>query len=101
MTAATDIDSPAAHERVNTGMVDSASADAEASDLAISILSVHYLVPKYLTGAPGLLGNCAGCQWCGRFGSPKDARAAHGAHVLDELRSNGCHVVGIHLPDAT
>ncbi len=97
---ATDFDSHHVHEQVNTGPGDSAPAHAEASALLVNLLSVHYMVPKYLTGVPGLTGICAGCQWCGRFGSPKDARAAHGAHVLDELRSNGCDVVGIHLPDA-
>lgn len=70
-------------------------ADVQAGELMIGIIAVHCMSPKYLTGAPGLTGSCAGCQWCGRFSSPNEARRAHAAHVLDELRSNGCDVVDL------
>lgn len=70
-------------------------ADPGASDLMAGIISVHHMVPKYLTGTPGLTGICAGCQWCGRFDSPDAARLAHAGHVLDVFRSNGCDVVGL------
>lgn len=93
--AANDIADPRVHARTRTVAVASASVDTEASEIMVGILSVHYMVPKYLTGVPGLAGICAGCQWSGRFDSPKDARNAHGTHVLDVLRSNGFDVVGI------
>lgn len=86
---ATDVDSPRAREPHGAPT----PADVQAGALMAGIIAVHYMIPKYLAGTPGLAGICAGCQWCGRFGSVNDARRAHAGHVLDELRSNGCDIV--------
>lgn len=74
---------------------ETAPVDPGASELMAGIISVHHMVPKYLTGTPGLTGICAGCQWCGLFDSPDAARLAHAGHVLDVFRSNGCDVVDL------
>lgn len=58
------------------------------TDLAVSILSVHYLVAHYPTGRP-MSALCAGCDWTASFGSGDQARKSHAAHVLDVLNANG------------
>ncbi|WP_396909944.1 hypothetical protein [Mycolicibacterium sp.] len=62
------------------------------TDLAVSILSVHYMVARYPTGRP-MSALCAGCEWTASFGSGDQARKAHAAHVLDVLNADDVTVV--------
>ncbi|TDH17988.1 hypothetical protein [Mycobacteroides franklinii] len=62
------------------------------NDIPESIMSVHYMLPKYPPGR-SMYALCAGCEWTDIFPSQNDARKSHAAHVIDVLNANDITVV--------